>query len=196
MVSIRQQRACQVLSTLQAGRCERMRLSLGMTEAESFDAVYRVLHRLAGKQMRRGGRATLDTTGLVHEAWMKVSSEPREFESHEHFLAVAATAMRQILVDHARRRNARKRGAGLVSVTSLSNLGMPSNIEDVLAIDRALTRLAALDERLTRIVEWRFFAGLDEAEIAEALDVDVRTVRRDWRKARAFILNELGESAE
>jgi RNA polymerase sigma factor (TIGR02999 family) len=164
-----------------------------MTEAESFDAVYRVLHRLAGKQIRRGARATLDTTGLVHEAWMKVSSDTKTFESRAHFLAVAATAMRQILVDHARRRNAQKRG-GALSVTSLSNLGVPSNVEDVLAIDRALTKLAELDERLARVVEWRFFAGLEETEIAEALDVDVRTVRRDWRKARAFILNELGAS--
>lgn len=162
-------------------------------EVESFDAVYRVLHRLAGKQMRRGRRATLDTTGLVHEAWIKVAGEPREFESRAHFLAVAATAMRQILVDHARRRNAKKRG-GAVIVTSLSNVGVPSNIEDVIAIDRALSRLAELDERLARVVEWRFFAGLDEADIADALDVDVRTVRRDWRKARAFILNELGMS--
>lgn len=155
-----------------------------------FDAVYRVLHRLAGKQMR-GARATLDTTGLVHEAWLKVSGDSRDFESRGHFLAVAATAMRQIVVDHARRRGAKKRGGGAIVVSSLSNVGVSSNVEDVLAIDRALTRLEALDERLARVVEWRFFAGLDEAEIAQALDVDVRTVRRDWRKARAFILEAL-----
>jgi len=167
---------------------------LAASEGADFDAVYRVLHRLAGKQMR-GPRVTLDTTGLVHEAWMKLSAEPREFESRGHFLAVAATAMRQIVVDHARRRGAKKRGGGAsLSVTSLSNVGVPSNVEDVLAVDRALTRLEELDERLARVVEWRFFAGLEEAEIAAALDVDVRTVRRDWRKARAFIMAELGAS--
>ncbi len=161
----------------------------GAVADADFDAVYRVLHRLASKQMR-GPRVTLDTTGLVHEAWMKLA--PRTFESRGHFLAVAATAMRHIVVDHARRRGALKRGGGAsMMVSSLSNVGIASNVEDVLAVDRALTRLAELDERLARVVEWRFFAGLDEADIAEALDVDVRTVRREWRKARAFIMEQL-----
>lgn len=159
-------------------------------ERDDFDAIYRVLHRLAGKQMR-GARATLDTTGLVHEAWLKLEGDAHTFESRGHFIAVAATAMRQILVDHARRRGAKKRGGGAIVISSISSVGVPSNVEDLLAIDRALTRLEALDERLARVVEWRFFAGLDEAEIAAALDVDVRTVRRDWRKARAFILEAL-----
>ena len=164
---------------------------------ESFDAVYRVLHQLAGRQIRRGARATLDTTGLVHEAWLKLEAGAHGFESRAHYLAVAATAMRQILVDHARRRGASKRGAGArVTASALSNVGAPSYVDDLVAIDRALTKLEALDERLARVVEWRFFAGLDEAEIAAALDVDVRTVRRDWRKARAFVLNELGVSSD
>jgi len=158
---------------------------------ESFTAVYRVLHRLAGKQLR-GAKGTLDTTGLVHEAWMKLSADAHPFESRAHFLAVAATAMRQILVDAARRRRAKKRDGGArVPASALSDVGVPARAEDLLAIDAALTRLAALDERLARVVEWRFFAGLDEAEIADALAVDVRTVRRDWRKARAFLLAEL-----
>ena len=162
---------------------------------ESFEAVYRVLHRLAGRQIRRGARGTLDTTGLVHEAWLKLEGGDKGFESRAHYLAVAATAMRQILVDHARRRNAKKRGDGTpASASALSGVGAPSNALELLAIDRALTKLEALDARLARVVEWRFFAGLDEAEIADALDVDVRTVRRDWRKARAFVLNELGAS--
>src|SRR5487761_1978269 len=94
-----------------------------------FDAVYRVLHRLAGRQMR-GARAPLVRTGPVHEAWMKVSAEPREFESRGHYLAVAATAMRQIVVDHARRRGAKKRGGGgPMTITSLSKVGVPSNVE-------------------------------------------------------------------
>jgi len=164
---------------------------MSVAERDDFDAIYRVLHRLAGKQMR-GARVTLDTTGLVHEAWLKLSDDAHTFESRGHFIAVAATAMRQILVDHARRRGAKKRGGGALVVSSISSVGVSSNVEDLLAIDRALTELEALDERLARVVEWRFFAGLDEAEIAAALEVDVRTVRRDWRKARAFILDALG----
>ncbi len=164
-------------------------------EADSFTAVYRILHRLAGRQLR-GAEGTLDTTGLVHEAWMKLSDESRVFESRGHYLAVASTAMRQILVDHARRRRAQKRDAGVrVPASALDVVGATPRVEEVLLVDAALTRLAELDERLARVVEWRFFGGLDEAEIAAALDVDVRTVRRDWRKARAFILSELGMAA-
>ena len=164
---------------------------------QSFDAVYQVLHELAGRQIRRAARGTLDTTGLVHEAWLKLEGGAHGFESRGHYLAVAVTAMRQILVDHARRRSAKKRGDGArVTASALSSVGAPSNVEELLAIDRALTKLEALDERLARVVAWRFFGGLDEAEIADALDVDVRTVRRDWRKARAFVLNELGVSHE
>jgi RNA polymerase sigma factor (TIGR02999 family) len=166
-------------------------------EDEAFSAVYRVLHRLAARQLRRGAKGTLDTTGLVHEAWMKLSAEPHDFESRGHYLAVASTAMRQILVDRARRRRALKRDRGTpVTASTLHDTSRPTSLEDVLAIDAALTRLAALDERLARVVEWRFFGGLEESEIAAALDVDVRTVRRDWRKARAFILGELGVPRE
>lgn len=101
--------------------------------------------------------------------------------------------MRHILIDHARRGGAKKRGQLVPLTTStLSALGVPSNVEGLLGIDAALTKLAALDERLARVAEWRFFAGLEEAEMASALGLDVRTVRRDWRKARAFILAELG----
>ena|ERR1700722_3405650 len=161
-------------------------------EDAAFSTVYRVLRRLAGKRMRGGANGTFDTTELVHEAWLKLSSESA-FESRAHYLAVAATAMRQILVDRARRSRAKKRDGGArVTASALANVGAPSNVEELLAIDVALTRLAALDERLARVVEWRFFAGLEEAEIADALGVDVRTVRRDWRKARAFVMNELG----
>lgn len=159
---------------------------------ESFTALYDVLRRLASRQLRRGARYTLDTTGLVHEAWLKLGVGGGGFEGRAHFLGVAASAMRHILVDHARRRGAKKRGQVVPLTTStLSALGASSNVEELLAIDAALTKLAVLDERLARVVEWRFFAGLEEAEIASALGLDVRTVRRDWRKARAFILAEL-----
>jgi RNA polymerase sigma factor (TIGR02999 family) len=157
---------------------------------DTFTAVYRVLRRLANRQLRNRAGQTLGTTALVHEAWLKLAPDHAPFESRAHFLAVAAIAMRQILVDHARKRMAGKRG-GAAPTTGLSNVGVASNVEEILAVDAALTKLAGLDERLARVVEWRFFAGLEETEIAGALGVDVRTVRRDWRKARAFILNEL-----
>jgi RNA polymerase sigma factor (TIGR02999 family) len=163
---------------------------------EEFSAVYRVLRQLAARQLQRGGGNTLDTTGLVHEAWLKLEPDEREFESRGHFLAVAATAMRQILVDHARKRHAKKRGGDVAMISSaLENASVTPDLDNLLAIDAALTKLEALDERLARVVEWKFFAGLDENEIASALDVDVRTVRRAFRKARAFILDELRQAS-
>ncbi len=163
---------------------------------ETFSVVYDALRALAHRHLRRSGGATLNTTALVHEAWLKLVQGEAEFEGRAHFFAVAATAMRQILVDHARRRHAQKRGPRPASGSALDHVGEASDVEELLAIDAILTRLAALDERLARVVEWRFFAGLAEEEIARALDVDVRTVRRDWRKARAFILSELRQGVD
>ena len=160
--------------------------------AEELNAeVYAVLRRLAARQLQRGGGHTLDTTGLVHEAWLKLREG--SFENRGHYLAVAAKAMRQIVVDHARGRAAQKRGGDVIRVASaISQIAASDDMELVLEVDAALTRLAAFDARLAQVVEWRFFAGLEEREIAEALGVDVRTVRRDFRKARAFIMSELG----
>jgi RNA polymerase sigma factor (TIGR02999 family) len=159
---------------------------------DAFGAVYVVLRRLASRQLRNRAPGTLDTTALVHEAWLKLDGGGR-FESRAHYVAVAATAMRQILVDHARRRRSRKRGGDApVTSTPISLVGVAPNLDEVLAVDAVLAKLEALDPRLARVVEWRFFAGLEENEIARVLEVDVRTVRRDWRKARAFILTELG----
>jgi RNA polymerase sigma factor (TIGR02999 family) len=159
--------------------------------AEELDTdVYSVLRGLAARQLKRGGGHTLDTTGLVHEAWLKLREGT--FESRGHYLAVAATAMRQILVDHARRRHSQKRGGDVIRVVSaISQVAAADDMELVLEVDAALTKLAAFDARLARVVEWRFFGGLEETEIADALGVDVRTVRRDFRKARAFIMSEL-----
>ncbi|CAN5393436.1 ECF-type sigma factor [soil metagenome] len=164
--------------------------------SDGFDAVYAVLRKLANRQLRRSANDTLDTTGLVHEAWLKLDANERAFENRGHYLAVAAMAMRQILVDHSRKRRSQKRGGDVVvSASALSAEGFAPDVETLLAVDAALTKLAALDERLARVVEWRFFAGLDESEIAEALAVDVRTVRSDFRKARAFIVDALGEAS-
>lgn len=166
-----------------------------MTAQPATDtAVYQLLHELAHRQLRRSSGATLNTTALVHEAWIKLARGASDgFESRGHFLAVASMAMRQVIVDYGRRRRAQRRGGGSAPVTAsaLSRVGVDANIEELLAIDAALDKLATLDERLAKVVEFRLFAGLEEEEIAEVLGVHVRTVRRDWRKARAFLLSEI-----
>ena len=160
---------------------------------EDACALYEVLHELAHRQLRRSSGVTLNTTALMHEAWIKVAkSAAPQFESRGHFLAVAAMAMRQVVVDYGRRRRAQRRGDGKpVTSSGLSSVGADARVDELLAVDAALDKLAAVDERLARVVEFRVFAGLDEEEIARTLDVNVRTVRRDWRKARAFIISEL-----
>lgn len=158
--------------------------------------VYHELHGIA-RRLMRNERAdhTLQATALVHEAFMRlfVGTE-QEWESRGHFFAVAATAMRRVLVDYARARAAEKRGGELQRV----DLDEPAivgrdNLEQVIAIDEALTRLAGWDARQARIVELRFFVGLSEEEIAELLNVSARTVKRDWRLARVWLHAELAE---
>jgi RNA polymerase sigma factor (TIGR02999 family) len=163
--------------------------------AEAFEASYGELRRLARRQLRRlRPGQTLTTTALVHEAFVKLVKGPAKAEDRAHFFALAARAMRQVLVDYARRRASGKRGGG-VRPTTLDGDSIPVDAlaDEMLDIDRALTRLEALDERLARIVEWRFFGGMTEDEVADALGVTARTVRRDWQKARAFLLRELSD---
>jgi len=164
-----------------------------MEASEQAAALYQVLHQLAHRQLRKSNGVTLNTTALIHEAWIKLArSTHAEVESKGHFLAVAAMAMRQVIVDYGRRRRAQRRGGGQrASSSRLSGVGSESSVDELLAIDAALDKLAALDERLAKVVELRFFAGLEEEEIAQVLNVSVRTIRRDWRKARAFILSEM-----
>ncbi len=165
----------------------------------AFGAVYDELHTLAHAQLRhlRPG-ATISTTVLVHEAYLRLArAGDLAIETRRHFFALAAQAMRRILVDQARARSAAKRG-GAAATLSLDDSALPVGAlaEEVLAVDRALDRLAALDARQAQIVEWRFFAGLGEEEIAESLGLTARTVRREWTKARAFLYRELhGEAA-
>ncbi len=164
-----------------------------MSDERVSPALYDVMHGLAHRQLRQSSGATLNTTALVHEAWLKLARTANgEFESRAHFLAVAAMAMRQVIVDYGRRRQAQRRGAGVPATSSaLSGVGVDANVEELLAIDQALDKLAAIDERLAKVAEFRLFAGLEENEIALALGVNVRTVRRDWRKARAFLISEI-----
>jgi RNA polymerase sigma factor (TIGR02999 family) len=165
----------------------------GHLSKEATTALYAVLRDLARRQLRKSNGATLNTTALAHEAWIKLAgSAANEFKNRAHFLAVAAIAMRQVLVDHGRRRHAQRRGgAARVTSSGLSSVGSDSSIDELLAIDAALNKLATIDLRLVRVIELRIFGGLEEEEIAAALDVNVRTVRRDLRKARAFILSEI-----
>lgn len=160
---------------------------------QAFEVAYVELRRLARRQLRRlRPGQTLTTTSLVHETFVKLVQGRAGATDRAHFFALAARAMRQILVDYARRRGSGKRGgdAPRISVDAES-IGAAAVADEMVEIDRALIGLEAIDERLARIVEWRFFGGMTEDEVAEALGVTARTVRRDWQKARAFLYLEL-----
>lgn len=162
---------------------------------ELMPVVYEELRRIARAQLRRGapGGSTLQTTVLVHEAFLKLAGNADlALNDRMHFYAVAATAMRHVLVDHARRRNAIKRGGAWDRVDlEAVVLDVDAQAELILEIDDALGKLSQLNERLTRVVECRFFAGMSVEETAAALDVTVRTVHRDWTKARAWLHTQL-----
>jgi len=161
--------------------------------------VYERLRAMAHARLRgQGPGVSLDTTTLVHEAYLKLVDQSRaEWRDRSHFFAVAATAMRQIVVDRARRRGARKRGAGVrAGLLDDAAHGVAPRTEEILAVDQALVQLAALSERLAKMVELRFFVGLSIEETAEILGLDARTVNRDWRVARALLFRALsGEAA-
>lgn len=161
---------------------------------ELFPLVYEGLRRIAHRHIAKEQSGhTLDTTALVHEAYLKLVDQTRvEWTDRAHFFGVAANAMRRILVDYARRYRAEKRGgtARRVSLTD-SMLVTEARADTLLALDEALTELARIDERLSRIVECRFFAGLTEEETAEVVGVTARTVRRDWIKAKGWLHSAL-----
>jgi RNA polymerase sigma factor (TIGR02999 family) len=162
--------------------------------AQLVPKVYAELHRLAHHQLRaeRSGR-TLQTTALVHEAYLRLVDTRRvRWESRAHFLAVAAQAMRRVLVDAARARLARKRGGGESPVLlDDALLAAPERSASLVALDDALTTLASVDPRKSQVVELRYFAGLSVAETSAVLGVSPETVQRDWRVAKAWLLREL-----
>jgi RNA polymerase sigma-70 factor, ECF subfamily len=172
-----------------------------MTDArENLDALYSLayeeLRRLARSALRREAHATISPTTLVHEAWLKLqkSNEVRA-ESPIHFKRIAARAMRQVLVDAARRRRASKRGSGTALVTFDETLVQhDAGGDDLLALDSALTDLARLYPRQAEMIETRYFAGLSIPETAEMMGVSEATVHRDWRAARAWLAVELGHA--
>lgn len=159
-----------------------------------FARVYGELKVMARQVRSRGPDETLTTTALVHEAYLKlVPSANRSWEGRNHFFGAAARAMRQILVDAARRHLAAKRAnAGEVAVDEL-RVAAPLRPERLVALDEALERLAAMDPRRARVVEHRVFGGLTTAETAALLGVGTATVERDWRAARAWLAAELAE---
>jgi RNA polymerase sigma factor (TIGR02999 family) len=160
--------------------------------------VYRELRRLAAGFLRRERRDhTLQPTALVHEAYLSlVGQSDLECRSRAQFFAIAARLMREILVDHARRRLTAKRGGGhKVQIGEAGGIAARQPPLDLLALDEALNKLTALDPRQGRIVELRYFGGMSEREIAEVLEVSPITVKRGWRVARAMLLHELRREA-
>jgi len=158
--------------------------------------VYDDLRRSARRQLRRRPAQGLQTTSLVHEAYLRLADQSRPgWRDRHHFQAVAALAMRHVLIDLARKRAAQKRGADPVRVAlDEEGVAAPSRVVDVLAVDEALRNLAALSERLAKVVELRFFGGLTLDEAAEVLGISPITAKRDWRKARAFLYDALHPS--
>ena len=158
--------------------------------------LYHELHAMARRQLAGQYGQTLDATALVHEAYLKlIGRRDVQFDDRAHFFAYAASAMRSVVVDYARQRLAQKRGGDLHRVTEL-----PDDVEgglrldeDMLGLDTALTKLASVDAKLAQVVELRYFAGLSEQEIAELLKRSERSIRRDWQKARLYLLASLGD---
>ena len=175
---------------------------------EVFDLVYEELHRLAHHVRKGRASETMNTTALLHEAYIHLlPSQALDWQGRKHFMAVAARAMRQVLVRAAEKRTARKRGGGQAATSldegvhsegALASGGVPGGTgvpgftpERVVALDEALQRLETFAPRQARVVECRYFAGLDVDETADALDISRATVKRDWKTARAWLAKEL-----
>ena len=160
---------------------------------ELLPAFYQQLRRIAHRtRTRLGGSHTLQTTALVHEAYLRLG-QSRSFVDETHFLRAAALAMRHALINYAQSRIAEKRGGGSqhITVSNIADLAVETD-EGMLALNEALGRLAADDPRLADVVECRFFGGFGEEDTARALGISLRTVQRDWLKARAWLFRELG----
>jgi len=160
---------------------------------ELFSATYEELRRLAAAVRRNDPSATLSPTALVNEAWLKLRESPGVARtSRLHFKRIAARAMRQVLIEAARRRNSGKRGGGAIVVTFDDSLQeTASTVHDLIALDEALNDLARLEPRQALLVESRFFGGMDVAETAQLLDISESTALRDWRAAKAWLAREL-----
>ena len=188
------------MSTPASSEVTQLLLAWNNGDQSAFDRliplVHSELHRLARRYMRdeRAGHL-LQTTALVNEAYLRlIDARKAQWQNRAHFFGIAARLMRRILVDFARQRNYQKRSGGSHRVALEEALTLSSNrFSDVVALDEALSALAEVDERKSRVVEMRFFGGLSEREIASALTISPETVRRDWRLARSWLLRWLSE---
>jgi RNA polymerase sigma factor (TIGR02999 family) len=165
-----------------------------------FSVTYEELRRLASSVKRNDPGATLSPTTLVNEAWVKLAGSPNFASTSQlHFKRIAARAMRQVLVEAARRRNASKRGGGetfsLITFDESQQMPTPSSAKELLALDAALDELARIEPRQATMIESRFFGGLDVTETAALLDVSEATILRDWRAAKAWLANELRQGS-
>jgi RNA polymerase sigma factor (TIGR02999 family) len=160
---------------------------------ELFELLYDDLHRLARAQMRKEDAGhTLSATGLTHEAWFRMAEQTRtRWASRAHFLAVSATMMRRILVNHAQAKHAHKREAILVALTLDNEPEEQARGDDVVAVHDALLSFEAKDPRAAKVVELKFFGGLENEEVAEVLGISLATVKRDWALARSWLHREL-----
>ena len=167
-----------------------------------YGLLYDDLHRIARAQIRQRTTGRISATSLVNESWLRLSGAHFTVENRRHFTALIARAMRFVLMDEVRKGLAEKRGDGQRAMSLDEDIDVAQDsaqdgaLLEMVALDAALTRLSRLDARLGQLVELRYFAGLDDNEIAEALGVTDRTLRRDWRKARAFMLTQLGDASE
>lgn len=167
----------------------------GAAVDDLFHVVYDELRTLARRQIARlNPGQTLSPTALVHDVYLRMADRSSgRLRDEQHFRALAARVMRQVIIDYIRRRTAQKRGAGIVIDGLLTDIvgSATSSNEELLAIDEALVKLAALDARQAQIVELRFFGGLDVEETAKTMSLSERTVKREWQKARAFLYDAL-----
>ena len=159
--------------------------------------IYEDLHRIAARHLRREKpEHTLQATALINEVWLRLAGEQTiSWQNRAHFFGVSAEIMRRILVDHARRKQAGKRGGGIATIALDENVDW-SNERDLslVALDDALVELARLDPQQSKVVELRFFAGLNVEETAEVMGVSPTTIKREWRTARAWLLQEMAKS--
>lgn len=163
----------------------------GGSSDELFSVVFENLRRIAASQFRAENAAhTLQPTAVVNEAWVKLMGQRADFKDRSHFFAIAAQAMRRILVDHARQKRAQKRVAPeLHEEPSIDGVDV-----DVIALDGAIEKLSALDPHQAKVVELKYFAGLTNEEAAEVMGISLATVKRHWQTARAFLFRELEET--
>lgn len=160
---------------------------------ERFADIYTELRDIARREHRRNPSKTLNTTAVVHEAWLRLRERRTDWSSREHFLSVAALAMRHVLVDYARYRNADRRDVNRELPLFESAEAWTTTSDKLLAVDSALKELEELDPRLAQLVVLRFFGGLSVKDAGQCLDISARTAARDWNKARAFLKTVLAE---